>query len=50
LGAVARVLGFAQETINEVATEKMHKLGKKIYGSDDWQSEFTATGKLPSLR
>lgn len=49
LGAVARVVGFAQETIDEVATDRMHKLGKKIYGSDDWQSEYLATGQLPAL-
>lgn len=47
---VVRVVGFKDDQVNEVITDKIHKVAKELYGGYDWESEYKATGKLPNLR
>lgn len=49
MGAVFRIDGFSENAIDEISTDRLHKKAKEIYGSHDWQSEFTATGKFPAI-
>lgn len=49
LGICCRIIGFLEEQIDEPTTDKLHKEAKKLYGSYDWESEFTATGAFPAL-
>lgn len=50
MGSVVRITGFTEDMINEIATDKLHKEAKKRYGTYDWQSEYSATGKFPTVR
>lgn len=43
MGAAVRILGFENDMINEIATDRLHKGLKQHYGAD-WESDFTNYG------
>lgn len=44
LGAVVRVVGFEEDKVDEVRSDKFHKAMQKHYGSNDWESDLKAYG------
>lgn len=50
MGAVTRILGFVEDTVDEPTTEKLHTEAGKLYGGYDWEAEWRETGKFPIVK